>query len=62
MKISKAEADLLEKLRERGIDPTIMSDNIDAAAAGFNDMNKYLCPRCALTLGMILTFRQSIKM
>lgn len=59
MKITNAEVELIEKLRTKGINPSILSANIDAVEAGFKDMNKYLCAKCSFVLGKILLLRQA---
>lgn len=61
MKITRAEADLIEKLRRHGCDPAIMAENIDSLQRGFGDMSKFLCSRCATILEKVLMFRAAVK-
>ena len=61
MKITRAEADLIERVRENGAEPALVSANLQALARGFVDIKQYLCPHCIQVTEKVLLFRAILK-
>lgn len=61
MQITRKEADLILKVRERGADPNVVADNIDALAKGFVDIERFLCGTCKRVCEKILLFRGVLR-
>jgi len=58
MKITKAEADLIEAIRNVDADPEMIVENVINFKRGISDMKKYVCKDCAARLEKVLLFRK----